>query len=144
MECDCWICINLKIQYFWLGKLGSGKGIGNYTHMDTTCISVVCYFITIAKWYPLIDKFKICFQNSTWRWNLQNSRPPVEYVALEVQVYFPHNSLRCSWLWVGITYVYFIPRIGQSLLGGLSTNSVFYSCQNYRLTGINIIFKKIM
>ena len=66
------------------------------------------------------------FQNSPWRWNLQNSRPLVDSVELEVQVYFPHSMLRCSWLWVGITYVCFIPRILPVFAVGLGTNRDFF------------------
>ena len=40
----------------------------------------------------------------TERWNPQDGTPPVDYIVLRVQMYFPD---RCGWLWVGATSVYF-------------------------------------
>ena len=41
------------------GRVGSDKGVGDYTRTDTTGNSVVDYVITTIDAYPLINKFKI-------------------------------------------------------------------------------------
>ena len=110
--------------------------------------AVVLYKLFNVRMF-LVLRYSKNFDDLSERWNSQYDRPPVEYIALKVQVNFQHSLRRYGWYERGTTSVYFeityvcfiLSRLPVFVVGPQYQHYFFIFCQKHHLNDTQNLWK---